>query len=168
MRRKDGKKCCNELIRDTWEVRLNIKTWQKILQISEKTNLPYTSITRYCLFRYLRKLNRNKNIEIHNTRETTRSTHRHVMCFYGHDLEYAKIIMMQKGVSFSCLLREALKRYLKSFIRIKFLRAAFLQFGIKIFKNAIFSLQKPNLHLVKYISFLQNEYIPIGNHIRLS
>ncbi len=109
-------------ITELWEVRLPVKLWLRIQAIASRKKVTYSTITRYCSFMLAERssLRGRKAIQklVRDDRESYRQAellHRHVACFYGEDVRMLRLAAMQLGVTVSCLIRIALKIFLRHF-----------------------------------------------------
>jgi hypothetical protein len=79
-------------IANVWEVHLDFETWGRLRSAAEKQKCTYSWISRYCVFRLIRKKNirMHKAMEFHsnNLRKMVKNNseyHRHLLCLYGED-----------------------------------------------------------------------------------
>jgi len=108
-------------IASVWEVRLDTKLWTRIVKAANErgSRCTFSWITRYCVFRLVRKknLHMRKAMKIHSNKvKTSHKTaikhHRHMLCLYGHDEKLLRLTAMQLDVTVSHLIRLALEWFL--------------------------------------------------------
>jgi len=102
-----------------WEVHLDRELWNRVVLVAHWHRCSFSWITRYCVFRLVRKKNlyMRKAMEIHskNVRLLQKNTlkHRHLMCLYGDDEKLLRMAAMELGITVSHMIRIALHWFLK-------------------------------------------------------
>ena len=110
-----------EEIQNTWEVILDLETWDKIKNVRKQTRSTYSWVVRACVFRLLYKFRQpvfRRAMENHSPQIANRTTgHRFQLCLYGDDEKILRLAAFELGSSVSALIRLALDLYLSHFFR---------------------------------------------------
>ena len=106
-------------VTDVWEVKLPQQIADLLRRTAGKRQCSYSSITRYCAFRLAEKENLKwRPLVIQARREVNRNAtpaikrYRHMVCFYGQDIQLIKLAALTLNISVSEFMRIALWLYL--------------------------------------------------------
>lgn len=106
-------------IEDLWEVHLVNTIWEKIRLIARKQKVSYSTVARYCIFRFVErkdlKMDKHcKSLYLKNKRQQAgaQASHRHLVCLYGEDVVMLRLAAIRLKISVSALIRLALALYL--------------------------------------------------------
>lgn len=136
-------------IKAIWEVLLSQDLWAKMEKAKEKNpKLTYSWISRYCLFRLLRHSHFDKSVKWKSLQTIEKKLpksrelcHRHMMCLYGKDEDWIRLISIQFGSNVSKLIRLALLWYLDELLEneipmmIEEAKSLYKQYGKTSFKK---------------------------------
>jgi hypothetical protein len=121
MKCRKQKRYINQEIASLWEVNVEEKLWRRIVEAANVKGgrCTFSWITRYCVFRLMRKKNlrMRQAMKIHSERIKTRQKsaekhHRHILCLYGDDEKLLRLAAMQLGITVSQFIRLALVWFL--------------------------------------------------------
>lgn len=105
-------------IASLWEVHLDANLWRRVTRAAKGKKCSFSWITRYCVFRLVRKKNlyMRKAMKIHSNKiksqPKSQNPHRHILCLYGDDEKLLRLAAMQLGVTVSHMIRLALYWFL--------------------------------------------------------
>ncbi len=108
-------------ITDVWEVRLPVPLWNRMKAAAKEHRTTFSTITRLCVFELaerssLRMRGVFKEMCVANRAECQGADlHRHMVCFYGKDVQLVRMAAMRLGITVSAFIRLALKLYLRHF-----------------------------------------------------
>ncbi len=109
-------------IADIWEVRLNPVLWSRIRAVTRERKISFSMVSRYCIFLLtgraaLRDRAAFRDLRQQDVEEQKLHSehHRHLVCFYGEDIKVIRVTALELGVSVSCLIRIALRLFLRHF-----------------------------------------------------
>lgn len=106
-------------IEDLWEVHLVHTTWEQITSIARKRKVSYSTVARYCIFRFVEqkslKMDKNcQSLHMKNRMQIAgaKAVHRQLVCLYGEDVVLLRLTAIRLKISVSALIRLALALYL--------------------------------------------------------
>jgi len=154
-------------IKNIWEVRIDLLTWDKIIRAARFRKKTYSWIVRYCVFELARKKDlrwtkrlKDSHIRIKNTVKSNQ--HRHMLCLYGADEIFLRNSALMLGITVTQLIRIALDVFLNRVLEGKTSKENLFKNGIKLFSkiNAFRSMKKKNLAMVfhNYYTFMPENY----------
>jgi hypothetical protein len=103
------------------EIRLAASHWRRIVELARRRRRTYSTITRYCVLRLVRKCSlrwtpRMQKAHARITGELTRipAQHRHMLCLYGEDEKLIRLAALDLGITLTAFVRLALALYLEN------------------------------------------------------
>jgi hypothetical protein len=141
------------------EIKLDYKTWERVVKIAGKRKVSYSWVVRYVLFRLIKCKSNNIPDIIRNT--SMEKIHRHKMCLYGKDELLIRMTAALWGCSMTRLVQIALIRNLwrlECETEGKFHRISFYWLGIKMYNGVKIHNKTPGNIYLQLTPFPKSAY----------